>query len=270
VKTVHVSTPRTVEALLDYKVVGVAAGGRHSLFLTEGGSCFAAGKSHAGQCGLAADESEDKQGDARVWRQMRLPGGCKPLVQVAAGHAHSLLLDCNGRAYACGLNTRGQCGFNAASRAEECVHVPTLVVDLLPHRVRAVEAGPHLSLFEVEEVAAEVTCQNLLPQKARGTPSADGISHVAYQTPGDREQTTAMVSGAAGDSAGSGLDIERNSVASGQRPMASDDEPASLWLAGNVEGFNIPGTVRQVGGLRFLPSCYQWQYLCSDGTVELV
>ena len=33
----------------------------------------------------------------------------------------------------------------------------------------------------------------------------------------------------------------------------------SLWLAGDVEAFNIPGTVTSAGGLRFMPSCYQWQ-----------
>ena len=37
---------------------------------------------------------------------------------------------------------------------------------------------------------------------------------------------------------------------------------ASIWLAGNVEAFNIPGTnYIQPTGLRFLPSCYQWQHL---------
>jgi hypothetical protein len=33
----------------------------------------------------------------------------------------------------------------------------------------------------------------------------------------------------------------------------------ALWLAGDVEAFNIPGTVTSAGGLQFMPSCYQWQ-----------
>ena len=41
---------------------------------------------------------------------------------------------------------------------------------------------------------------------------------------------------------------------------------APRWLAGNVEAFNIPGTnYTQPTGLRFLPSCYQWQNMCSRG-----
>ena len=39
----------------------------------------------------------------------------------------------------------------------------------------------------------------------------------------------------------------------------AEEDSCSLWLAGHVEAFNIPGTNAQAGGLRFLPSCYRWQ-----------
>jgi alpha-tubulin suppressor-like RCC1 family protein len=152
-RTVYVTTPRLIEALKEHTIVGVAAGARHSLFLTEDGACFAAGVGAAGQCGLSDDERAAAQRDGRRWRRMVLPAACAPLVAVAAGHAHSLLLDHTGRIYACGLNKQGQCGIQTdLVHGDECVHEPTLVSSLLPHTVCAMEAGPYVSVFEVHEV----------------------------------------------------------------------------------------------------------------------
>ena len=145
------NTPRVVEALADHTIVGVAAGGRHSLFLTERGACFTAGANHAGQCGVLAMDAEVL---APV-RKLRVPPDCAPLVQVSAGHAHTLLLTHAGKAYACGLNDRGQCGIEPDDGDKDmCVAQPMLISALLPHAVRAIDAAPNLSVFEVEEDAA--------------------------------------------------------------------------------------------------------------------
>ena len=202
--TAYVGTPRLVEALAGCTVVGVAAGGAHSLFLTEQGECHAAGSDASGQCGSTV-------GTERAVRRMALADdGCAPIVQVCAGRSHTLLLDRSGRAYACGLNDYGQCGIETLpdDRGEAgcCVRRPTLIGGLMPHVVRAMEAAPSLSAFEVHEV-------------------------------GGAKKTAAAAEAATDD----------------------DGERCSVWLAGHVEAFNIPGTNTEVGGVRFLPSCYQWQ-----------
>lgn len=232
-KTAFVTTPRLVEALSGHTVAGIAAGARHSLFLTLEGACFAAGKGDVGQCGRV---------DGRAWRRMWLPAGCAPLVQVAAGHAHSLLLDHTGRVFACGLNSHGQCGvrpepqqLKAGGARVECVPEPTLVSGLLPHAVRAMEAGAFLSAFEVQEITLEEE-----EEEEGGAPSTEGSP---APNAGQVETTTATT-GARTATGGCGDD---------------GVEQPSFWLAGNVEAFNIPGTVTQVSGLRFMPSCYQWQ-----------
>ena len=215
-RTAFVGSPRLVEALQAETVVGIAAGGRHSLFLSEKGVCFAAGSDHAGQCG---GESVADAPPGLV-RRLHLPSDVPGLVQVSAGHAHTLMLTHNGHVYACGLNDRGQCGLESQ---DACVRSPTLVAGLLPHTVCAIEAAPRLSAFEVAEVTGGAEAKDEDECEDAGNHASEGVSE------GSRH--------------------------AGQ----------ALWLAGHVEAFNIPGTNAQSGGLRFLPSCYQWQ-LASTST----
>lgn len=214
----YVSTPRVVEALLGHIIVGVAAGGRHSLFLTQGGECLTAGANHVGQSGWITAREAD-----RSVRTMQLPDDCARLVQVCAGHAHTLLLSHTGCAYACGLNDHGQCGIEPIDGSGLCVPSPTLISGLLPHTVRAITAAPNLSVFEVEEVATDEVPASEEVRVAEASPSA--LPRVDRSEP------------------------RRGGVADSYR----------LWLAGHVEAFNIPGTNAHAGGLRFLPSCYRWQ-----------
>ena len=224
--TAYVGTPRLVEALAGCAVVGVAAGGAHSLFLTDQGECHVAGSDLHGQCGSTA-------GTERSVQRMALADGCAPVVQLCAGRSHTLLLDRSGRAYACGLNDRGQCGietlFGQDGRGEAgCVRRPTLIGGLMPHVVRAMEAAPSLSAFEVHERGGGA-------KTAAATAAAAAAATVATA---EAEATTATAEAA--------TDVD-------------DGERCSVWLAGHVEAFNIPGTNTEVGGVRFLPSCYQWQ-----------
>ena len=256
------AAPRFVEALAAHRIVGVAAGGRHSCFLTEAGECFVAGSNHAGQCGLgfpAADEgATGARPTAAAVRRMRLPEECAALVQASAGQAHTLLLCRRGRAYACGANDHGQCGVETDGA---CVGLPTLISGLLPHAVKAVEAASSLSVFEVETKRRLRTVRGDDGDgdidggdgegEGEGEDGGDGgAGDDGDEDGGDGGGSSGVGGGgagalAAGCAAGSGGELER---------------APSLWLAGNVEAFNIPGTTRQTGGLRFLPSCYQWQH----------
>lgn len=265
-RTVYVSAPRLVDALGPHgTIVGVAAGGRHSLFLTESGQCFTAGANHAGQCG-AIPPAEAR---APV-RRMRLPPDCAPLVQVSAGHAHSLLLSHAGRAYACGLNDRGQCGIEPADGDHGvCVPEPALVSALVPQIVRALEAAPSLSVFEVEEAGSGSGGGGGAASEAEGGGGRDGegTSRMAGET------SAHASAGAAPTEQQSPSAVAAGTAAQQERPLPQQPsvEPArspTLWLAGHVEAFNIPGTNAQAGGVRFLPSCYRWQL--SDGLGSLM
>ena len=58
-----------------------------------------------------------------------------------------------------------------------------------------------------------------------------------------------------GDAAAAAAAAAAAEAATGEDGSSS----CSVWLAGHVEAFNIPGTNSQVARVRFLPSCYQWQ-----------
>lgn len=225
-RALYVTTPRLIEGLAGHVIAGVAAGGRHSLFLTELGACFAAGANHAGQCGVRHAAST-----AGVLHEIALPDECARLVQAAAGHAHSLLLTHTGQVYACGLNDQGQCGIEQSLGLDvPCVQQPTLVSGLLPHTVRAIEAAPSLSAFEVDMALGDAKGQT--DDDDHRDAAADGV---ALDNDDDSDATRAGCGGPCGG------------------------RSHSLWLAGHVESFNIPGTNAQVGGVRFMPSCYRWQ-----------
>ena len=251
------AAPRLIEALTAHRIVGVAAGGRHSCFLTAAGECFVAGSNHSGQCGLgfpAADEvATGARPTAAAVRRMRLPEECAALVQASAGQAHTLLLCRKGRAYACGANDHGQCGVETDGA---CVGLPTLISGLLPHAVKAVEAGSSLSVFEVETKRSRRTVRGDDERDIEGDGESEGEGEDGGDG-GDGDEDGGNDSGSSGG-AGAGA----GALAAGCAAGSGDEleRAPSLWLAGNVEAFNIPGTTRQAGGLRFLPSCYQWQH----------
>ena len=239
--TAYVTTPRAVDALAPHRVVGVAAGQRHSLFLTLDGECYAAGADDSGQCGGVGVESRGPRPSrpSSAVRHVARPPGCAPLVQVSAGLAHSVLLSHDGRVHACGLNDRGQCGVDSTdgtptAHGGTCVPQLTLVVDLVQHVVRAVDAAASLTVFEADAAVCDAEVEG----------------------------------GAAGDASGASsgrasLDVGGVSRRGRMTPLAASSAAGgpSLWLAGNIESFNVPGTVSAVGGLHFLPSCYKWQHL---------
>lgn len=259
-RAVYVSTPRVIDALAGHTIVGVAAGGRHSLFLTERGECLTAGANHAGQCGHVPTAT----GTAGSVRLMRLPAECAPLVQVSAGHAHTLLLSHTGHVYACGLNDQGQCGLEPEESDGACVLEPSLVSGLLPHTVRAVEAGPSLSVFEVEEAPSGVgdgEARRLL--RLAASEGSEGAQKALEElTTLTNASTLEAIDNHALDCAPA-ADAPTPPLGAAESQCAQYQYEATpgmtLWLAGHVEAFNIPGTNAPAGGLRFLPSCYRWQ-----------
>jgi alpha-tubulin suppressor-like RCC1 family protein len=111
--------PKLITGLQNTRIVEIAAGARHSLFLSESRKVFACGEAKQGQLGL---------GPITVDRIM-VPTHVKTLNEVqkiACGKYHSLHLSASGQIYACGSNAFGQLGTGCKSN----YFTPTLIESL--------------------------------------------------------------------------------------------------------------------------------------------
>lgn len=98
-----------------HQIVQVAAGGGHSLALTEEGTIYAWGHGARGQLGNGQDYlelPEDVMPGAITAVEVDQSGvlAGKEVVQIAAGGGHSLALDADGQVYAWGFGGNGQLG----------------------------------------------------------------------------------------------------------------------------------------------------------------
>ena len=139
--------PKVVAALEGRRIVQVAAGDIHSLFLTEGGAVLSCGFGWDGRLGHG-----DKETQLVPKLVAALDGRC--VVQVAAGSScHSLFLAEGGTVLSCGDGWCGQLGHGD----EENQLVPKLVVALEGRRVVQVAACMGNSLF-LAEGGAVLSC----------------------------------------------------------------------------------------------------------------
>jgi len=97
-----IAVPRAVAALDGVCVRSIAAGGAHSLAVCSQGAVWSWGWGRWGQLGHG-DE-------AKALAPRRITALTKPVVQVAAGGAHSLVLGADGAVYSFGSASHGQCG----------------------------------------------------------------------------------------------------------------------------------------------------------------
>jgi len=129
----HSSTPVPVR-LNGQKVVGLAAGGLHSLFLMDGGHVLACGSNDYGPLGIGT-QSESLT-------PVPVPLNGQKVLGLAAGGSHSLLLMHDGNVLACGLNDDGSLG--TGTQAHSLTPVP---VPLDARKVSGVAAGGSHSFF---------------------------------------------------------------------------------------------------------------------------
>jgi alpha-tubulin suppressor-like RCC1 family protein len=103
------------------KVLQVAAGGNHTMCLTEDGAVFGFGFNGAGRLGVGDRENR------LVPTLLRGELANKSVLQVAAGNSHTIFVTADGLVFSCGLNHKGQLGVgDPGSRL-----VPTLVTGQL-------------------------------------------------------------------------------------------------------------------------------------------
>ena len=129
------SVPTLIESLAGVRIVAVAAGAAHSIFLSDRGWPFMAGSALQGRLGLFASDvaASSFMSEEPVRLDVRDPGRRVPLrkmdrqevaplriKEVAAADGHSLLLDEEGSVWAFGIDTNGRCsGVRPPSVAQE-------------------------------------------------------------------------------------------------------------------------------------------------------
>ena len=89
-------------------IIEVAAGATHSLFLKSDGTVLACGENGFGQLGDGGANTVKAATAVNVLASAGLP--LSDIVQIKAGHTHSLFLKVNKTVLACGDNSRGQLG----------------------------------------------------------------------------------------------------------------------------------------------------------------
>ena len=113
------------------RVVAVAAGGNHSLAVTESGKVFACGDNTYSQLG------NSELTISATWIEVNFPGLSTKIVSVAAGADHNLAVDENGGVWVWGRNNYGQLGKGTRTKAEGTPSELNLGVGVLAESVAA-------------------------------------------------------------------------------------------------------------------------------------
>jgi alpha-tubulin suppressor-like RCC1 family protein len=132
------------------RIKQVAAGGEHSLALTEDGRVLAFGSSSHGQLGIGSQDSF-RLLPVEVVGVLAAPAG-ELVKSVAAGQLHSLALTDGGKIYAWGSGRSGQLG--QGDFRQVCTVPMEVTGELGGLRVKIVSAGGDHSAAVIEKVAA--------------------------------------------------------------------------------------------------------------------
>lgn len=119
------------------RFVSIAAGGNHSLAVTDDGSIYAWGNNQNGQIGNG--ESAQAVTAPTLVDTSDMPAD-DPVVQVSAGNAHSLALTRNGQVWAWGSNQQSQLGVVEGAGVGNIL-TPARVISLEGHNIVHVYAG---------------------------------------------------------------------------------------------------------------------------------
>ena len=133
-------SPVPIEFFLDKNVGQVGAGRNFSLFLLVSGELFSVGDNRYGACGLGKI-------DKFIFRPEKV-SNLPPLVSIACGIHHSLVLGSDGVALGFGLSNYAQCG-NGESK--NCFHPVPLKGKVSRRKVLQVICGQFVSAVICEQ-----------------------------------------------------------------------------------------------------------------------
>ncbi|CAK8671852.1 unnamed protein product [Clavelina lepadiformis] len=125
------SVPKLVKFSTSPKIVMVACGQEHSLFLCSNGTVMSTGNNKYGQLGLGANHENISEAMPMVSLQ-----GI-PFLQIAAGYWHSFALTASGTVFGWGRNDCGQLGLGHTTNSMD----PALLKSLRTQVVTFIDAG---------------------------------------------------------------------------------------------------------------------------------
>jgi alpha-tubulin suppressor-like RCC1 family protein len=151
----------------------IAAGEEHSLAVTSTGQLYAFGANRFGQLGNPTGSGTELANPTPL--QVSLPGAVGPVVQVAAGFAHSLALTSTGQLYAFGSNEFGQLGSTGNSGTSNPTPPTPVLLPGATGPVSQIAAGAFHSLALTSTGQLYAFGQNSSGQlgTARGTETAN-------------------------------------------------------------------------------------------------
>jgi len=121
-------------------IIGITAGGAHTIALDVGGNVWAWGSNFLGQLGIGTFGPDDLEITPVKVKGLSGEGYLSNIKVIIAGDAHSIALDNNGNVYAWGNNSYGQLGIGSDFNLRT------------PHRVKGFEGEGFLT--EMETIAA--------------------------------------------------------------------------------------------------------------------
>jgi hypothetical protein len=138
--------PAPGDDLSGKKIVQVACGYYHTIFLDDNGNVYSCGLNSVGQLGYTND------GGVETPRKITPGTGDdlldKTIVQVACGWYHTIFLDDNGNVYSCGENNNGQLGYTNDGNVETPRKItPATGDDLIGKTIVQVVCGYYHTIF---------------------------------------------------------------------------------------------------------------------------
>jgi alpha-tubulin suppressor-like RCC1 family protein len=129
-------------------ITKISLGIDHSLFLSRDNRVYSCGNNNSGELGLGTSGSgKDKSTPTLI-------SGLSNVIEISAGHYHSLFLTRDGHVYSCGNNWYGQLGLNSTESQKE---TPTLIrtyqysdfetINYTDIKIIKIFAGGNYSLF---------------------------------------------------------------------------------------------------------------------------
>lgn len=167
------------------KIVSVAAGAKHSLYMTVEGHVYSWGSDENGQCGQERDAGQGPH----IPEQVKAHIGGLRVVGIACGAEHSLCVTARGDVYTWGQGSSGQLGHGSQSS----INRPALVQLLSAHLIVAVDGGEDNSaaITDAGELytwgagemgklgQGQATTSALLPARVRGELSDKAVKTVS-------------------------------------------------------------------------------------------
>ena len=128
---------KEIESLSQNNIIKITAGANFSLYLDSDGIVYAKGNGYMGKLGLGHRETVDIPTEIKYFKERNIK-----IVDIASGYSHSLALDINGRLYAWGKNTKGECG---GERERDVVMTPKMVQSLKEYEIDEIRCGYNMS-----------------------------------------------------------------------------------------------------------------------------